>query len=1725
MSAPLTITLLTPGELSVLTLPENCGGQFHLTDHVTTEDGKVKARKLVSIEGKISGWVAKSTRVASVLDASGKPVKSLEIKNNSTFFVALAGAAAGGAAASATRGRAASAGGRAAAAGGRAAAAGKGATAGGGRTGSSSTAGSTGSTGSTGSVKYIAKCQSAEKDTRTFTKYYTEDNSAYLIGRSNKCDLKIDSALVSGEHVKLNFRREQWVLRDLNSSNGTYVNNARVVPNTDVLLDYGDTIYVMGVSVVVCNGFIAFNNPSKSVSTSKNLPPLNVEPYERATDALGAAGTSTAEGAAGTSAHAGASPGAAGATAGTAGAPFPEPDAEIHTDYYYRSPRFMREIEVKKIVVEAPPAAQQQNDMPLIATIGPAVTMGMASLFSGVMMAYNTLSSNGSVTQAMPMLIMSISMLLGMCLWPFITRKYQNAKWIKEERTRQVKYRDYLDRMKEKILSVGDVQGSILAENIIDTKTAAERVFNVSRNLWERTPNHSDFLNVRLGRGNLPIAANIEFPKTPFSLDNDSLLDAIGELKREERIIHNVPIPYSLIENRVAGIIGARARVLEYVKMLVSQIVSLHSYDEVKLVFLTDAEEDAENSAAGAGVVGGAGGAGAASTSGAASIAAQTGAAAGNFPASAAPTPRTASAWDWAKMLPHTFSNTHQMRFFATNLEEARTLSLYFDKLLADRIENKQTFDQEKTTPYYVVISASRNIALKTEFVEKLLRVPENYGFSLLCLYDELKFLPKECKSVIDVNAAENSAQLYDKDDTTGAVTKIALEEGLPADLQASLFTSVANISLDLDSARYMLPKSISFLDMFEVGKVEHLNVGARWSENTAAASLSTPVGVDQNGEQFMLDLHEKVHGPHGLVAGMTGSGKSEFIITYILSLAVNYSPDEVAFVLIDYKGGGLAGAFENEKVRLPHLAGTITNLDGAAINRSLVSIESELKRRQAVFNHARDVSNAGTMDIYAYQRLYREGVVHEAVPHLFIISDEFAELKQQQPEFMEQLISTARIGRSLGVHLILATQKPSGVVNDQIWSNSKFKVCLKVQDKADSQEMIKRPEAAELVDTGRFYLQVGYNEYFALGQSAWCGAPYAPREEYVAAKQDMRVVAINNLGVEVAAAAPAFAQAGKSDVRQIVAIIEHICTVAAQRHLFARELWLPPLPEVSYLEDIEAEYAPELAAASAVSGGAGAAASAGTSAPISAFTSDTRALIGLIDDPARQRRLPLVVDIQGGVIVYGTTGSGKFVFLSSLLYSLMRHNPAQNFNAYIIDCGSETLNAFRAAPHVGDVILASEKEKIVNCLKMISAEIKTRKKNFSRLGVGVEEYRAQSGVPCPKICVMINGIGAFSELYPDAVDFLATLTREGVKYGINFVVSASSTSDIRFRLAQNFATSYVLRMNDENDYSSILGRRTNGGLPDVCGRGYLVQDSEVLEFQVAYAGSGGDLFGQLKQVSENLGAAAAAAQAYTARKVPILPEVVNKEFFASFSVTTQKFPIGVEKASLDTMCVNLPKDAMSFVVGADIEGVCDFAAELSNLAITSGLSVAALCTSANVEDQDCFDNLLDTPGLSVYTDAHEFVEALRSAGAVAAGGAGGSSAGAAEDSSAENNTPALTADVCLMFDVSNTLDAMAFEDKKFFKDYFEGLKRGAASFVMCATGAEMGAVKYDAWVSKHLNVGASVWIGNGFADQSCFKIGRFTMDLYDEVEPMFGYVVSKQKPVLTKLLSAAERG
>ena len=268
---------------------------------------------------------------------------------------------------------------------------------------------------------------------------------------------------------------------------------------------------------------------------------------------------------------------------------------------------------------------------------------------------------------------------------------------------------------------------------------------------------------------------------------------------------------------------------------------------------------------------------------------------------------------------------------------------------------------------------------------------------------------------------------------------------------------------------------------MYHVQNLAGLQIQERWRKNRTYNSMRVLIGEKAGNADCYLDIHEKYHGPHGLIAGTTGSGKSETLQTYILSLAVNFSPDDIAFFLIDFKGGGMANLFSD----LPHLAGQISNLSGNQVHRAMISIKSENKRRQRIFGEY------GVNNINSYTRLYKNQEASLPIPHLFIIIDEFAELKREEPEFMRELISVAQVGRSLGVHLILATQKPSGTVDDNIWSNSKFRLCLRVQDRQDSNDMLHKPDAAFITQAGRCYLQVGNDEIYQLFQSGYSGAPY----------------------------------------------------------------------------------------------------------------------------------------------------------------------------------------------------------------------------------------------------------------------------------------------------------------------------------------------------------------------------------------------------------------------------------------------------------------------------------------------------------------------------------------------------------------------------------------------------------------------------------------------------------
>ena len=270
---------------------------------------------------------------------------------------------------------------------------------------------------------------------------------------------------------------------------------------------------------------------------------------------------------------------------------------------------------------------------------------------------------------------------------------------------------------------------------------------------------------------------------------------------------------------------------------------------------------------------------------------------------------------------------------------------------------------------------------------------------------------------------------------------------------------------------RYESEQENGFLGMYECSDAKYLNLEDRWEQNDVNVSLKAYLGKDEHGNLIVLDLNEKKDGPHGLIAGMTGSGKSELIITMLLSLAVNYSPQDVQFALIDFKGGGISQAIGCGETALPHIAGILTNLDTEEMERALISFHQECIRREKLIAAMNSHSVTPVMNLQDYRRNWSEDMNLPYLADLIIVIDEFAELKRERPEFLKDLISIARIGRSLGVHLILSTQKPGGSVSDEIWTNCSFKICLKVSQRQDSFEMLHNEQACQLREAGSFLL------------------------------------------------------------------------------------------------------------------------------------------------------------------------------------------------------------------------------------------------------------------------------------------------------------------------------------------------------------------------------------------------------------------------------------------------------------------------------------------------------------------------------------------------------------------------------------------------------------------------------------------------------------------------------
>ncbi|MEH7115070.1 type VII secretion protein EssC [Neobacillus niacini] len=1420
------------------------------------------------------------------------------------------------------------------------------------------------------------------------------------IGRAKDNEICFTDKLVSSSHCSIVYDgKGPAVIRDHNSSNGTYVNGERI---KEKVLAIGDVISIMGLRIIFNGQLLSLNNPHQLVFLDRNaFKPFVVDQLiVKQDDGLDDF--------------------------------FIE---EEQDDLFFRSPRFKRDIERKTIKIDPPPQQNNTDETPLMLMLGPSITMGMASLFTGIFAVQNAMRTNGDIRYAIPTLVMSLSMMIGMILWPILTKRYEKKRRIAQEKIRQEKYSKYIEEMKQVVADECKYQSEILHENHIPLYLCLKRIRNRERNLWERTLGQNDFLKIRVGLGDLPLDAEIKYPEKKFTLEDDNLEDELYQWVESPQIVRQVPVTMSLMDERVSGIIGKRETVVEFAKGIIFQLAALHSYDELKFVFIYDKEEQ--------------------------------------------------ECWKFVKWLPHVWDDSRTIRFIASDDNEIKELSAYFEKEIAHRIEVERADSIEgDIKQHYVVFSMSKELADKAEMMNLLLKEKKEIGFSLITLYDTLEMLPKECTNVVEIN--DKTSKIYDKDDISGKYQAFTADIYLQQEAEP-IAVELANIQLASSVKAYTLPDMITFLEMFGVGKVEHLNAPTRWKENNPTQTIETEIGVNQKGEPFKLDLHEKYHGPHGLIAGMTGSGKSEFIMTFILSLAVNYHPDEVAFILIDYKGGGMANAF----LDLPHLAGTITNLDGAAVKRSLISIQSELKRRQAIFSETSRRLNESNIDIYKYQKLYREGAVSEPLQHLFMISDEFAELKTQQPEFMEQLVSAARIGRSLGIHLILATQKPSGVVDDQIWSNSKFRISLKVQEKADSMEVIKRPDAAELSQTGRFYLQVGYNELFELGQSAWAGAPYYPAEKKEKTIDD-GITVIDNLGrVMKSARVDKRINTVKKPVSQIDEVTKYLASLAKQENIKVKQLWLEPIPANIYIDEVKAKYR----------------------VMINPQRFELNPVIGEYDDPASQRQtvLRLPISQEGNTVVYGVAGSGKTTFLTSLIYSLMEEHTPEEVNLYLLDFGSETLSWYRESPHVGDVMLSHEGEKIDNLFKMLASEIAARKKQFSNYGGDFKTFNLQSNEKVPSIVLMIHNYSAFSEMYEQFEEAISFLTREGTKYGIYFIVTALNTGAIRYRLLQNFKQMYVLQLNDTTEYSGVLGN-VDGVYPSKFkGRG-IFKTENVYEFQIAQISK--DASDMYSFVTDYCRDYQQKWNKNSAKRIPILPDKVDIHYIQDeirFNQTS-RIPIGIEKSTLSLATYDFTASPVNLVTSITGDECSAFVQGLAE-AIT-------MKDSREVIVLDAADSFVNDSGRAYrYVTGSQSLEEMivylfttlvhRN--------------NTTKETIAEGKAAPVFENITCIIHSFTELNAQLSDDgKDKLKVFLERVNGLNVTIIFSDAVDKLSSYTYEPWFQNHVSLSEAVWVGNGIADQYTLKINKISNDMYGELPEDFGYVVNKGKVKLVKLLTTA---
>ena len=849
-------------------------------------------------------------------------------------------------------------------------------------------------------------------------------------------------------------------------------------------------------------------------------------------------------------------------------------------------------------------------------------------------------------------------------------------------------------------------------------------VADLSPRLWEREIEDDDFLSVRTGLKAQPSLIEVEVG-SGGTRDQRREMEEIAQRFRE---LPPVPLVFNARREAPIGVAGPNEATAAIARSIILQSATLQAPSELVVgAIVSEANEDE---------------------------------------------------WDWLKWLPHSraeaLGSSESLMSVGTD-SAIETLNAVLE-IASSRLEIDSGFSSETTlhTPHLLLL-IDGSLEIERSRFRSILEHGREAGISVIWLSTDSRRIPNACRTVVTVEPGNQAVSVASATEGTqyGAVPIEGITQE-SAEIVARAMSPIVDISADSSGAAD-IPKVVSLVDL--LGGLEvldsHAAISERWIQsNKEKKYLRAPAGATATGP-LTIDL--RVDGPHSLVGGTTGAGKSEFLQSLLTGLAATHSPERITFLLVDYKGGSAFGElvdqFDDEGrliwKGLRHTVGMITDLTPAMVQRALISLQAELHRREVILNQLR------MKDLMEMQKHGIPGTP----PSLLIVVDEFAALAKEVPAFVDGVVDIAQRGRSLGMHLVLATQKPGGVVTPNIQANSNLRVALRVASEEESREIVGAPDAGRLDRStpGRGVIKRGPTDLVQF-QSAYVGGVTKPRSE---ATLEIGEFQLGGVSWFDRTADDRDDDGSEIDLKRLVRVINSAADASGTEA--PRRPWLDPLPEVVDLLQLPR---PE---------------------------TDAQITFGLADMPLKQSRTvaSFAPDEQGSMLIYGMGASGKTVALRSIATAFGLTKDRSPVHVHGLDFAGRGLEMLSPLPHVGTIVAGDDYERITQLLKDVRQEISARAAKFSSAS-SLSEYRRNTGdSSMHRIVVLLDGYDNFLASYEridrgEWTEVLPRLVADGRQVGVHFVLTGTRRSSFPMALASQVSTRLVFRLASDDDYHAV---------------------------------------------------------------------------------------------------------------------------------------------------------------------------------------------------------------------------------------------------------------------------------------------------------------------------------